>query len=83
MTRNTSLKILNPILGILLLNQIATALLHDALPHEVFEIMHEGGGTALATAAVLHVILNWNWVKATFLGSKPTAKSQMHDEGKN
>ena len=63
------LKILNPILGVLLVNRIVTGIFHEALPHEAFEIMHEGGGLVLAVVAILHVILNWHWVKANFFGS--------------
>lgn len=75
MRRNSILKILNPILAVLFLNQVLTGILQDALSNEAFEIMHEGGGIALAIAAVLHVILNWNWVKASYFGSRPAAKS--------
>ncbi len=64
MKRNSILKILNPILAVLFLNQILTGILHDAIPKEAYEFLHEGGGISLAVAAVLHVILNWNWVKA-------------------
>ena len=66
MKRNTMLKILNPILGLLALNQILTGVFRGALSRETFEIMHEGGGFVFAGAALLHVILNWNWVKANF-----------------
>jgi protein-S-isoprenylcysteine O-methyltransferase Ste14 len=62
--RNSVLKILNPILALLLLNQILVGLFHGFVPRDVFEILHQGGGIVLATAALLHVILNWNWVKA-------------------
>ncbi len=75
MKRNIILKVLNPILGLLLVNQIATGIFHDALPHEAFEIMHEGGGFVFAVVAILHVILNWNWVKANFFKSIPATKS--------
>ena len=71
MKRNSILKILNPILAILLLNQILTGILHDAIPKEVYEFFHEGGGISLTLAAVLHVILNWNWVKANFYKKNP------------
>ena len=64
--KNTILKIINPLLGLLLINQVLMGLLHDILPREVFEVMHEGGGIVFAVAAVLHVILNWNWIKANF-----------------
>ena len=73
MTRSTALKVLNPILGLLFISQAATGILHDLLPHEVFEISHGVGGLLLVIAAVIHVILNWSWVKATFLKRKPKA----------
>ena len=71
MKRNAILKILNPILAILFLNQILTGILHDAIPKEAYEFFHEGGGISFAVAAVLHVILNWNWVKANFCRRNP------------
>lgn len=72
MKRNTMLKILNPVLGVLLANQILTGVFRGALPREAFEVMHEGGGYVFAAAAVLHVILNWNWVKANFFRGRST-----------
>ena len=71
MKRNSVLKVLNPILAILFLNQILTGILHDVIPKNAYEFLHEGGGTFFAVAAVLHVILNWNWVKANFYKKKP------------
>ena len=76
MNRNALLRIVNPVLGILAVNQIATGLLGDELSHEAFEVLHEAGGITLAVVATLHVILNWNWVKANMLrmtsaGSNP------------
>ena len=71
MTKVTALKILNPILALLFINQATTGLLADELPREAFEILHEGGGYCLIAAVVLHVVLNWNWVKATFFRKKP------------
>jgi uncharacterized membrane protein YraQ (UPF0718 family) len=64
--KNSILKIINPVLGVLLINQILVGLLHGVLPHEVFEVMHEGGGIVFAIMAVLHVTLNWSWIKANF-----------------
>jgi hypothetical protein len=66
MKKNTVLKILNPILGILLINQVLMGLLHDILPHKVFEVLHEGGGIVFAIVVILHIILNWSWIKANF-----------------
>jgi hypothetical protein len=71
MNRIAILKILNSILAILFLNQLLTALLHDAIPKKAYEFFHAGGGISFAVAAVLHVILNWNWVKANFFKKNP------------
>ena len=75
MTRNTALKILNPIMGVLVISQITTGLTGGSLPHEVFEIVHEGGGISLAVASVLHLILNWNWIRANYLSGKTADKA--------
>lgn len=66
MKKNTVLKILNPIMGLLVLNQALTGLLRDALPYDAFEMLHEGGGPALVAVIALHVFLNWNWIRATY-----------------
>jgi hypothetical protein len=71
MKKNTVLKILNPILGVLLINQVLMGLLHDILPHKVFEVLHEGGGIVFAIVVILHIILNWNWIKANFFRKAP------------
>ena len=71
MTRTSVLKIVNPILGVLLLNQVITGLLHDVLPHEAYEVLHGGGGIVFAIVALLHVMLNWNWIKANFSRKPP------------
>lgn len=70
--KNSILKILNPVLAILLINQVLMGLLHDVMPRKVFEVMHEGGGGVFAVVAILHVLLNWNWVKLNFF-RKPSS----------
>jgi hypothetical protein len=67
MNRNTALKVLNPVLGTAVLSQVVTGLLSGVLPRSSFELLHQGGGIALAICAALHLGLNWNWVKATYL----------------
>ena len=73
--KSPMLKIVNPLLGVLLVNQVLMGLLHNVLPRAVFEVMHEGGGFVFAVVAVLHVMLNWNWVKANFFRKPPTVKT--------
>ncbi len=75
MTKNTALKFINPVLGVFLINQILTGIFADplfALSPKAFEILHEDAGFVLAGLAILHVVLNWNWIKATFF-RKPMA----------
>ena len=74
MTRNTALKIVNPILGLAALNQIVTGIFIGFLPDGASEL-HEWGGYLFVAAAVVHVALNWNWVKATFFRKKPAVKA--------
>jgi len=75
MQRTALLKILNPILGVLLVNQVVTGLLHEYLLDELYEILHGGGGLLLAMATIVHVIMNWNWVKTNFLKRNAVRKS--------
>jgi hypothetical protein len=76
MKRNTALKILNPLLGLLMLNQVSTALLHDLLPRQVFHVLHKQGGLVLAAVAALHLILNWNWIRANFGRARSASASR-------
>lgn len=73
MKRNDALKIVNPILAVLVVNQILTGLFGRSLSHGAFEVFHKDGGFVLAGVAVLHLILNWNWVKANYFKRKPAA----------
>jgi len=75
MRKNTVNKILNPILLILALNQVITAIIRDVPEHagstsmlsdEAFEFFHEGGGFILAGLIVLHIILNFGWVRRNY-----------------
>jgi hypothetical protein len=72
MTRNGMLKVLNPVLGLLVLNQGMTAIFRGVLPEKVFEVLHGVGGPLLLIFAITHLILNWNWIKATYLKRKIT-----------
>ncbi len=73
MKPGTALKVLNPILGALALSQLLTGVLRDFLPRHTFGLVHKAGGLAFAAAALLHVALNWNWVKAAYFRRDPAA----------
>ena len=67
MNKRNLLKIVNILLAVLILNQASTGLLHGILPRDAFEFLHEGGGVTIFIAALVHVYLNWAWVKANLL----------------
>ena len=71
MKRNSIFKIVNPILAILFLNQILTGLLNEVIPEKTYGVIHGGGGFLIAIAVLVHVIFNWNWVKANFFKKNP------------
>ena len=67
MKKNTLLKIVNPLIALLLLCQVCTALLMLLMGHGAVGEIHEVGGILLALGIILHLILNLNWVKANYL----------------
>ena len=66
MNKKTALKFINVVIAILILNQAVTAVLADLIGRNAFEALHEGGGGLLILGVILHVILNWGWVKSAF-----------------
>jgi hypothetical protein len=41
-------------------------LLFDHLSYKTFALFHKTGGTILLCLIALHVILNFNWIKANY-----------------
>ena len=74
MDKKTALKIVNPILALLVLNQPFSGFLYSVTHREAFENMHVGGGIALLVLAAIHLMFNWNWVRINFLQSTKTRK---------
>ncbi len=69
MPKNTTLRILNPLLALLMLSQLLSGLWRPHLSPEAFMWLHTRGGVALLAAVMLHVAANWDWVWATAGGS--------------
>ena len=67
MDKNTLLKVVNPALAILILNQPLSGLLMAITDWDFFEGMHVGGGILLVLAAAIHLMLNWKWVELNLL----------------
>jgi Domain of unknown function (DUF4405) len=66
MNKTKALKIINPILAILILNQPLSGLLLSVTHWEFFEDLHVICGVLLFVFAVVHVMLNWKWVTSTY-----------------
>lgn len=75
MDKNATLKIVNPLLGILLLNQPFSIILNALTGWDLFEGLHIVGGVGLLILAAIHVVLNWGWVRMNFLRRAGKRKS--------
>jgi hypothetical protein len=73
MKRQKWLQITNPILFILILWMVISGTFHSQIPYEVFEKAHPFAGYALFLLIILHLVLNWNWVKMNYFKKKPKA----------
>lgn len=71
MMQQKILKVLNPILALLVVCQLTTGLCSDLIPDGLFIPIHLGGAILLALAAVTHLALNFNWVKAAYFTRRP------------
>lgn len=60
------LKILNLLLFIVFIFQIATGLGHEYIGHDLFEIIHYYGGILLTICVIVHVLFNWSWVRNNY-----------------
>ncbi|MFA5292463.1 MAG: hypothetical protein WC496_05445 [Phycisphaerae bacterium] len=66
MTKNTMLKILNPILAVFFINQTISVIFRDYYSHAAFGIFHKAAGMIFICLIGLHIIFNFNWVKANY-----------------
>ena len=67
MAKSTWLKIVNPVLLLTFLVQALSGLFYRLVPYEVFAPIHRVNGYLLVACALLHIYLNWDWVKRVLL----------------
>ena len=67
MNKQTALKVVNPLLGLLIINQFLTGTFHLYLSNRTFNVLHEWSGWALLILSIVHVVLNWGWIKVQLL----------------
>jgi hypothetical protein len=66
MTKNTMLKILNPVLAVFFINQAVSVIFREHYTYSAFGIFHKTAGGILLCLIALHLILNFNWFKASY-----------------
>jgi hypothetical protein len=70
MTKAAALKIVNPILAGVALIQVVTAVLFtffsESIPYGQMRMIHLIIGYVLFGIIILHLYLNWTWIKSTF-----------------
>jgi hypothetical protein len=49
---------------------VITTFFPGAIPYDKFVMLHPKIGIALVIFAILHVVLNWNWIKVTFFSKR-------------
>ena len=68
------LKIVNPLLGLALGWVFFTVAVRkaapDLMPREFFRNAHPLGGYAVFVLALIHLVLNWGWVKSAYFKKK-------------
>jgi hypothetical protein len=66
MKKQNALKVINVLLLILILCVVTSAILHDFIPYVVYMAVHALPGMFFVILAIIHIILNWSWVKSNY-----------------
>ena len=70
MSKIKALKVVNIVLLVFIANQWIGATVYPKISPGLFEWGHERAGILLVVIAAVHLILNWNWVKANYFRKK-------------
>ena len=70
MNKQKALKIINVLLILDFLGLVSTAVLDDVIPRELFEKIHPSFGLTLVVLVIIHIILNFTWIKTTYFKTK-------------
>jgi hypothetical protein len=82
---NKWLILINPLIAIMMLSQSVTALNYyfAFLDRKTFLTLHLYGGYILSGLVLIHLIINWFWVKNTFIKKKKAAKKPPQKKQEN
>jgi len=73
MKKTTLLKIVNVLMALLFVNMAVTGVFSGAIG-DLVGLVHVKAGYLFIALAVLHIILNWTWIKSTFFKKKAPAQ---------
>ena len=76
MKKATLLKIVNVALFVFAVNQAVTGFLRGRINSNVYDLLHGKAAFVLVALALVHLILNWNWVKSALLKRRPRTKPE-------
>jgi hypothetical protein len=73
---NKWLILINPVIALMMLSQAVTSLNYyfAFIDRKTFLTLHMYGGYILTVFILTHLIINWFWVKNTFVKKKKTAR---------
>jgi hypothetical protein len=67
MKKATLLKIVNALLFLDFIALAGSGLFHLSIPNDVYSKAHPALGIALSVLLLLHLVLNWTWIKNVFI----------------
>ncbi len=67
MNKQKLLKIINPLLFLLIILQAVNIILLKTDPPSFAYMIHEWNGYVIMALVVIHVYLNWSWIKTNIL----------------
>lgn len=70
MSKIKTMKIVNVTLFLLVINQLAGALIYPKISYKLFKWGHKAAAILLAAMIFIHLLTNLGWIKANFLKKK-------------
>lgn len=67
MNKAKLLRIVNLLLPLNFLLIVTTAVFHESIRYELYEKIHALPGFIFTLLVITHIILNFNWIKKTYL----------------
>lgn len=78
MNKQNALKVINVLLAIVAvvtgLGGVIKFFADDAIPDSLFISIHPKFGVALVVLIIIHIYLNWSWIKTVMFKKKPVKK---------